>query len=43
MTTSALKKNVSNVVRELIEQGYTNIQIKEQSRDIWIIKYSRFD
>lgn len=39
MSVGALKKNVHNIVRELIEQGYTDIQIKLQSHDIYVITW----
>lgn len=37
MSTGVLKKNVHNVVQELIEKGFTNIEIKHQSHDMYLV------
>jgi len=39
MSTGVLKKNVTNVIKELMEDGYTYFEIKETNNDFWTIVY----
>ena len=41
MFTGVSEKNLPNLIKELIEEGYTNISVKKDYSDIWIVNFSK--